>query len=321
MDLLTFVFEPLNFAGGFAAASAVYGAKALVAKRGNGNILVKAKDVSTRYKQVYAECESLLEDTEEKAASFKHDFQLAFPQAPVPSPGVFAGITALRNVVNGMLAEFTLLDNHHISLKELSRIEKSLADSKKVFSASHEQTNGALQNLITGFKGNMKEYSEGVAFSDKLAERLDVARKSYAKAETVFDKIYLEKIPPALFEAERACERLDNLVADSGYDSSGVYCWVDPSAQTRVEASVRKLENHLTRVLDYSVTAKRQTAKMRQRLRSYPPYTATQTEGYNIALESLMDAESRAYDKGNPVDEFDVATLPYLRYLNDRNKR
>lgn len=319
MDFLNFVFDPLNFAGGFAAASAVYGAKSVVSKWSQSGVAAKIESVSSEYKLLYPGLNSAFEKAESSAQAFKHDFQIAFPDAVIPIPVIFTKLDIMQKLLNGMLTDFNALDNQHLKRDAVAKIEKSLAEKNKSFNAILSDTEFLINGNFKNFRSNMAELA---GFKDALSglqEHLADAQEAYAKAEQVYDKVYLEKIPPALFEAEKACDRFAGMVEQAGYSSTeAIFMTVDESVQKKAETNMRRALNHLNRVLNYGQTAMRETSKMRQRLRSWPPRTAEQTVAYNLALESLMDAESRPYDKGNPVDEFDVATLPYLRYLHDR---
>lgn len=319
MDILNFVFDPLNFAGGFAAASAVYGAKSVVSKWSQSGVATKIESVSSEYKLLYPGFNSAFEKAESSAQAFKHDFRIAFPDAVIPIPSIFTRLDTMKTLLNGMLADFNALDNQHLKRDAVARIEKSLAEKKKSFTATLSDTEFLINGNAKNFRENMAELTKFKDTLKNLQERLTEAKDQYAVAEQVYDKVYLEKIPPALFEAEKAWDRFAGMVAQAGYSSEdAIFMTVDESVQKKAETTVRRAENHLNRVLNYGQSAMRETSKMRQRLRSWPPRTAEQTVAYNLALESLMDAESRPYDKANPVDEFDVATLPYLRYLHDR---
>lgn len=328
MSFLEFVFDPASFVGGSAVTALAFSAKTVGNKIQANGASAKRAEVSAKFKPLYAELEKKLAAEEERMSVFSFEYQAAYPSGqknPLLSSGIQSARDRVRDRLNRMLKMLNELDSGNMSSKEI-KDQSSLLDnvSRTTESALHD-VNVLLERYETKLHtsiGKIKSLKSDVAI---LGENLKKAQDDYADALTRFDRLFLESVPPALFRAEKAyaafCENLNEIVGIA--ESGGGYAARDSceSQRSACMKAMTTLDNHLNRVLVYSDVAKSEAAKHRTTMRRQAYGSgAKYDQDFDKALESLMEAESRPYDKGNPAVEFEEITQPFREFMYNSAK-
>lgn len=330
MSLLEIAFDPASFAGGSAVTAIAFSIRGIRNKIQANGAVAKSATLSAKFRPVYAELEKKLATADERISVFSFDYHAAYPSGqknPEISTGMQTALDRVREQLNLMLTKLNDLDNRHLSTKTVNeywtKLDKSVLSAK---SSLHD-----VDNLLARYEeklrmsiGKIKNLKSDVQI---LGDNLKKAQADYADALTRFDRLFLESVPPALFKAEKSYEAFvesaNTLIAN--VESGRGYAARD-SCSTQRSASMKAmmtLGNNLERVLVYSNVAKAEAAKNRVKLRQVRdklPGGAQRAIDYDAALESLMEAESRPYDKGNPKAEFEETIKPFYVFIYNAMK-
>lgn len=323
MSLLEIAFDPASFAGGSAVTALVFSIKGIRNKIQANGAVAKSATLSAKFKPVYAELEKKLEAADERISVFSFDYQAAYPSGqknPAATNGIQTARDRVREYLNLMLTKLNALDNSHLSSKTITEYWTLLDNNSRLATSSLRDVDTLLERyeekLHTSI-GRVKSLKSDVQI---LGANLKNAQDGYADALTRFDRLFLESVPPALFKAEKTyetfaavvTETIDNVEKGRQYATRDV-CGTARSASMK---AMTTLENHLDRVLIYSDVAKSEATKHRADMRRWGKGSTEQCAiDYDAAMESLMEAESRPYDKGNPRVEFEETIKPFHAFI------
>lgn len=330
MSFFEIVFDPASFAGGVAVSAVVFSGKSIRARIQANGVGAKAAKLSARFKPQYAELEKRLASADERIATFAFDYHAAYPSGqknPVEYYGIQTARDRIRENLNLMLTKLNALDNSHLSSKIINEYWTLLGiDERLASSGLHD-----VDNILTRYELKLRTSIEKIKSlkhdAETLGENLKKAQSDYADALTRFDRLFLDSVPPALFKAEKASEAfiqsvktvVDNVENGRGFATRDS-CSTQRSACMKAMTTMR---NHLDRVMVYSDVAKAEAAKHRtvlRQIRTKAAASAQRANDYDAALESLMEAESRPYDKGNPQTEFEETIKPFYTFVYNATK-
>jgi hypothetical protein len=328
MSVLEFVFDPAGFAGGAAVTALAFSGRSIRNRIQANGVVAKCAGLYAEFMPQYAEWEKKVEDTEARISAFGYDFLMAFPlmeKNPVASSGVTEGYENARKNLDLMLKDLNALDNTHLSSKEVIERSNSLKRNRWQAEVSLRNVDLLLDTHESKLQTSIKVLKKLKNDSANLGDRLKKAKSDYDDAVKRFDRLFLESIPPALFKAEKAYESFVNAlsVLVDDVNTIGAYA-TNKSCGNTLNDSIKTLttlENYLHRVLVFSDVVKAETSKQRVELRRCSKYNSVQQDiDYDAALESLMEAESRPYDKGNPKLEFEDTIKPFRLFIYNNNK-
>jgi hypothetical protein len=327
MSFLEIVFDPASFAGGSVVTALAFSAKSIRNKIQANGASAKVAQLSLRFKPLYAELEKKLEAAEERMSVFSFEYIAAYPSGqknPLISSGIQSAWDRARKSLNAMLNMLNELDNTHVS-------PKTINDYAVLLGNTSVTTESALKDvgiLLERYEGKLHTSIGKIANLKRdakiLGDNLAKAQADYADASTRFDRLFLESVPPALFKAEKAyetfCGYLNELI-DTVENGRG-YAAYDSCANQRSACmkAMTTLENHLHKVLVFSDVAKSEASRLRVELRRVHDYSGSGEQrdiDYDAALESIMEAESRPYDKGNPRVEFEDTIKPFRTFAHN----
>lgn len=328
MSFLELAFDPASFAGGSAVTALAFSARLVKNKMQANGASAKRAEASAQFKPLYAKLEKKLATAEERMSVFSFEYTSAYPSGqknPLISTGIQAAHDRARDDLNEMLKMLNKLDNGNMSSKEIKDQSSLLGNISFTTESALRDVNHLLERYETKLHTSISKIKSLKSDAKILGDNLKKAQDDYADALTRFDRLFLESIPPALFRAEKAyaafCENL-NEVIDIAENGRG-YAPQDAcnSQRTACMKAMTTLENHLNRVLVYSDVAKSEAAKHRTTMRRQAYGSGPKYElDFNAALESLMEAESRPYDKGNPKVEFEKIIQPYADFMYNSAK-
>jgi hypothetical protein len=328
MSLFEFVIDPASFAGGAVITAIAFGGKTIRARiRANG-VAAKSAQLSALFKPQYAELEQKLAAADERISAFSFDYLAAYPSGQ-KNPVVYFGIQSARDRVrenlNLMLTKLNTLDNSHLSSKEIRDHCTLLENNARLAASGLRDVYTILERYEEKLHISISKIKNLKNDATVIGERLKKAQADYADAVNRFDRLFLESVPPALFKAEKAYETFIehmNRVIDVAECGGGFVardsCATERSASIK---SLNTLENRLDKVLVFSDVAKAETTKHRAEMRRVNYGSGEQhATDWDAALESLMEAESRPYDKGNPRIEFEETIKPFRIFINNSIK-
>ena len=323
MSFFEIVFDPASFAGGSAVTAVAFSIGRIRNKIQANGAVAKSAELSSKFRPVYAQLENKLAAADERISVFSFDYQAAYPSGqknPAATTGIQTARDRVREYLNLMLTKLNALDNSHLSSKTITEYWTLLDNNAHSATASLQDVDALLERYEGKLHTSISRIKSLKSDAKILGGNLEQAQSDYADALTRFDRLFLESVPPALFKAEKLYaafnESLNELI-DTVENGKG-YAFHD-SCATQRSASMKAmttLENHLDKVLVYSDVAKAQATKHRSAMRrvSYGSGEQHATD-WDAALESLMEAESRPYDKGNPEIEFEDTIKPYRTFI------
>lgn len=324
VDILSLAldFDVASFAMGAASTGALTGGVAWVRNvrknRSSKGIDAARQTYLSSMKPQYANVESLFSVLESYADEVSHEYTFAYPKITVASiTQVQERVKKLRETLNAGLIYVNEIENTHLDRKTL---DKKADDFRKLFALVPDDIQSVrytLNSLQGDLKRSQAAFRKLTNTKLDLESRLAALKETYAEAETRFDKVYLEKIPPAIFQAEKQYNSVAEIL------SKGFYAPLNQSHRNgvldRASTAMKRAENHMQTALNFSDIARRKTAKMRVALRnSLAPRDAEETVMCEAAVVSLMDAEAFSYTEGNPAETFDAMIAPYNEYVHAR---
>lgn len=330
MSFLEIAFDPASFAGGSAVTAIAFSIRGIRNKIQANGAVAKSATLSAKFRPVYAELEKKLASADERISVFSFDYQAAYPSGqknPEISTGMQAARDRVRENLNLMLTKLNALDNSHLSSKVVNDYWTRLDNNERFAKSGLYDVEALLERYEGKLHTSIAKIKSLKSDVQILGDNLKKAQTGYADALTRFDRLFLESVPPALFKAEKSYEAfvesanmlIANVECGRGYAARD-------SCSTQRSASMKAmttLENHLDRVLAYPDVAKAEAAKNRVKLRQVRdklPGSAQRGFDYDTALESLMEAESRPYDKGNPKAEFEETIKPFYVFIYNAMK-
>lgn len=325
MSFFEIVFDPASFAGGSAITAVAFSVGRIRNKMQSNGAVAKSAELSSKFRPVYAELENRLAAADERISVFSFDYQAAYPSGqknPAATNGIQTARDRVREYLNLMLTKLNALDNSHLSSKTITEYWTLLDNNSRLATSSLHDVDNLLARYEEKLHTSIGKIKSLKRDAQVLGDNLKKAQSDYADALTRFDRLFLESVPPALFKAEKTYgifvdavnETIDNVENGRGYATRDV-CGTARSASMK---AMTTLENHLNKVLVYSDVAKAEAAKHRVRLRQIRdtlPGGTQRAFDYDSALESLMEAESRPYDTGNPKTEFEETIKPFHTFV------
>lgn len=318
---LAFDFDVASFAAGAASTGAFTGAAAWI-HTARKNRSLKGVDAARQnylssMKPQYANAESLFAVLEGYADEVAHEYTFAYPNITVASISQAQDrVKKLRETLNSGLTYINEVENTHLDRKTL---DKKVDDFRKLLLRVPDDIQSVrytLNSLQGDLKRSQAAFHKLKNTKSNLETRLAALKATYAEAETRFDKVYLEKIPPAIFQAEKQYNSVVEILNKGFYAHLHQHHGNNGGLLDRALTAMKRAENHMQTALNFSDIARRKTAKMRVALRnSLAPRDAEETAMCEAAVVSLMDAEAFAYTEGNPADTFDVMIMPYHEYV------
>lgn len=330
MSFLEIAFDPASFAGGSVVTAVAFSIRGIRNKIQANGVVAKSATLSAKFRPVYAELEKKLATADERISVFSFDYQAAYPSGqknPAVSAGMQAARDRVRESLNLMLTKLNALDNSHLSSKEINDYWTILSNNENLANSGLRDVNYLLETNDGKLRTSISKLQSLQSDTQILGANLKGYQADYADALTRFDRIFLESVPPALFKAEKAYATFDESVTAlaAKVNKGAGYAARESCAASRTAAmkAMTTLENHLDRVMVYSNVAKAEAAKNRVHLRQIRdrlPGSEQRAIDYDAALESLMEAESRPYDKGNPKIEFEETIKPFYAFVYNATK-
>jgi hypothetical protein len=330
MSFFEIVFDPASFAGGAAVSAVVFSGKSIRARIQANGVVAKAAKLSAQFKPQYAELEKKLAAADERISAFAFDYHAAYPSGqknPVEYYGIQSARDRVRENLNLMLTMLNALDNSHLSSKTINEYWTRLDTHSRLVTSAFYDVDTLLERHELKLRTSIEKIASLKKDAQILGENLKNAQSDYADALTRFDRLFLDSVPPALFKAEKACEAFIQsvkTVVDNVENGRGFAARDSCSTQRSVcMKAMTTMRNHLDRVMVYSDVAKSEAAKHRVLLRQIRTKSAASAQrgaDYDAALESLMEAESRPYDKGNPQIEFEETIKPFYTFVYNASK-
>lgn len=328
MSFLEIVFDPASFAGGSAVTALAFGVKGIRRRIQANGATAKRAEVSAQFKPLYAKLEKKFATADERMSVFSFEYTSAYPSGqknPLLSTGIQAARDRVRDDLNRLLKMLNTLDNGNMSSKEIKDQSSLLGNISLTTESALKDVNHLLERYETKLHTSIAKIRSLKSDAKILGDNLKKAQDDYADALTRFDRLFLESVPPALFRAEKAyaafCDNLSEVI-DIAENGRG-YAPQDAcnSQRSVCMKAMTTLENHLNRVLVYSDVAKSEAAKHRTTMRRMAYGSGPKYElDFDAALESLMEAESRPYDRGNPKVEFEEIIQPYADFMYNSAK-
>lgn len=328
MSLFEFVIDPASFAGGAAVSAIAFSGKAIRAKIQANGVSARSAALSAKFRPQYAELEQKLAAADERISVFSFDYQAAYPSG-VKNPVVYFGIQSARDRVreslNLMLTKLNALDNSHLSSKDIKDYWTLLDNNARLATSGLKDVDVVLERYEDKLHISISKIKNLKNDAKILGANLEKAQSDYADAVNRFDRLFLESVPPALFKAEKTYEAFTeqlNTLIDAAENGKGFVARESCAAQrSACMKAMTTLENHLARVLVYSDVAKSEASKLRAEMRRANYNSGEQyATDWDAALESLMEAESRPYDKGNPRIEFEEIIKPFHTFIHNTVK-
>lgn len=324
MDIMSLIFQidPVSFACGAASTGALTGGVAWISSARKARSSKGIDAARTKYlesmKPQYSSAESLFASLEELADEVAHDFTFAYPAI------TFSAITqnktrvaGIRGNLNKGLAFINTVENTHLNKKTLDTTVDEFRQLFQFLPDDIQSVRYAFEDLRRKLDTDQSSLVKFQNVKKDIEDRMTVLNDAYADAEGRFARVYLEKIPPAIFQAEKQYSALVAMIEEYFYAPH--LQSERNSLSERALTAIKKAENHMSAALNFSDIARRKTAKMRVDLRnSLAPRDAEEEILRDAAVLSLMDAESFSYVEGNPPETFDAMIMPYYEYVKVR---
>jgi hypothetical protein len=319
---LVFNFDPVSFACGVASTGVITGGVAWV-KAVRKSHSVKGVDAArdellAAMKPTYAELEESFAELNETYDKVSHEFSFAYPNSTLLTlTHTKTSMEHHRTKLNQILNLINKVENTHLDKKTLDEAKKE-----------YDQLITHFANLMQSAKYGLNEVSRHVVMNQSdlktfqriqkdVQSRLDTVRATLAEAETRFARVYLEKVPPAIFQAEKHLESLNEMV--ERYDFNTAARGNRKAVADRAVQSLGRAEKRMNAVLNYSDVARREATKKRAELRnSLAPRNADEEMVRDACILKLMDAESHDYSTGNPPEKFNEIIEIFNEYAKIR---
>lgn len=324
MDIMSVIFQldPISFACGAASTGALTGGVAWIhtirKNRSSKGVDAAREKYLESMKPQYSSAESLFASLEELADEVEHEFVFAYPQV------TFSAVTqnktrvaGIRTNLNKGLAFINTVENTHLDKKTLDTTVDNFRKLFQFLPDDIQSVRYAFEDLRRKLDTDQSSLVKFQNAKKDIEDRMTVLNGAYADAEGRFARVYLEKIPPAIFQAEKQYAALVTMLDEYSY---APHLQSERNALSeRALTAIKKAENHMNTALNFSDVARRKTAKMRVDLRnSLAPRDAEEEVLRDAAVLSLMDAESFSYVDGNPPETFDAMIMPYYTYVRTR---
>lgn len=329
-DFSSYIFGTLTVGGAW--LTTVKGRNILAKKRGE-NVLDAVEEFLKKAEPDYLEWIKKFKPLDERYASAVSDFKLTFPKKYDKG----------RDNLLRMHDAFTM-NSHHQSQKTLDEMlgilnnvksnDLNSLDMDKVQSRWNSLSD-FMGRLLYALDSSAKIFEDAVKYrpnrievakktQKELKVRLDKAQETIAVIEATYDPLFWVKIPPAL---KRAVTPYENVTRDVSELDKEFYFYprsLDKSLEN-ANTMIKRLENHIDKVVNYNDVAHRKANKLRQNMNRawqmrYGGYRKAIPKGaqdvFEAAKLSILTAETQEYVGGNPEKDFEETVQPYYELLN-----
>lgn len=316
-------FNPLNFLGGLALATAFFVVKDVVNSRLSGkartNVWDNFNENLNKLRRAYA----LYVDRLDVIGSTRDEVQDKFTHA-FPSYSFDASFNAsLVNKTHQDLNNFLLMMNEadnfpsdtksSLLSKHIDKLKKASTDLDWMMNCSANSIKNFSQQLDT----NLKRKSSSLEKQALYQKRFKIMSETFSEMRKNFAPVFLEKVPSTIYAAEKELNSYNSYVDDTHnkfmhyYDNDADY------DNYPLNKAFESAEKALLPVSDFMSTVMNQTATYRAILGRMTIQTPVQQQAYDAALESLVQAELTVYDSGNPHETFTKITQPFLDFATE----
>lgn len=199
--------------------------------------------------------------------------------------------------------------------KHIDKLKKASTDLDWMINCS---TN-SIKNFSQQLENNLKRKSSSLENQALYQKRFNIMSETFNEMRKNFAPVFLEKVPSTIYAAEKELNNYNSYVNDTQnkflnyYDNDADY------DNYPLNKAFESAEKALLPVSDFMSTVMNQTATYRAILGRMTIQTPEQQQTYDVALESLVQAELTVYDSGNPNETFAKITQPFLDFATKHN--
>lgn len=331
-DTSSFIFGAISIGGAWFAS---YKGVNLSTKKRITQSDNARKDFLKTCEVSYLEWTKKYKDYDEQYALAKSDFELKFPRnleagrwRLISSALQLRSHELFKEAMEGMLVILNSLKNEHAAEQNLNLVKNEWENLQDKAKRSSYQ----LAGLINSYKNAVHTMPKAILSAQNhkasLQERFKNASESVSHIEKTYDPLFWDKIPGAMKKASDAYAAAEEIVATISPDYYYYPDILDNRLNT-AETLIRRLENHVDKVINYNNVAHRKADKIRKEMnrewqmryagRHAPP--AAYKKLLEEARISLMTAETQEYLTGNPEKVFEETIQPYYTLLKALNAK
>lgn len=340
IDLSSYLFGVLTLGGAWFATAK--GQKIIGRKKGQ-HVAQAVSDFLQAAEPVYLKWVKEFKPLDDRYASAVSDFKLTFPKNHA------AGQVNLLRGESTLMRTSHMLSTHSDAQSTLEKMLSILNTVKtgnleqldmKSIQSSWDSTQDAMKKYMYALPNAAQIFEHAVQNMPRriqsaqntqhlLKQRLDKAEETIARIEKAYDPLFWDKIPPALKRARTAYETAMEEIAVLDKE----FYFYPETLNRRLntaETMIKRLENHIDKVVNYQDVAHRKAGKLRQDINRawqlrFGSGRKTVPEGMAAMFEqaklSLLTAEIREYSGGNPEKDFEETIEPYYTLLKSLNAK